>query len=339
MILDSEFNELIRENVNTNIDANHYLACLDEAGKDQLIASLTEKLYNKIVEKVPDIDFGSIPKSQGDIRRIENYNSMKECVGIIRDIVKQYGQSTEPLDQIDTAMYNLEQKERLFSRCFVMNVELGVIIYNSMVMAIVRAISLMIATSIEFIKSPTDETFDMSLDKTMYKKTCDTMLFNDIRRFNIACKKGEVDKCLEGLLKNAGARNAVGTIGIVGGIFAGITIIGFAISLIKVLLPLLQDLVYIFYSSKQSLSDFFAIQADLLQANSAQIIYRQDINANEKKRIMKKQVDIANKFRKISNTFAIDMTTSEKNAKDLEQAERKKYNVNTSAEPATDALF
>ena len=338
MILDTEFNELIRENVNTDIDANHYLACLDEAGKDQLIASLTEKLYNKIVEKVPDIDFGSIPKSQGDIRRIENYNSMKECVGIIRDIVKQYGQSTEPLDQIDTAMYNLEQKERLFSRCFVMNVELGVITYNSMVMAIVRAISLMIATSIEFIKSPTDETFNMSLDKTMYKKTCDTMLYNDIRRFNIACKKGEIDKCLEGLLKNAGAKNLTGT-AVVGGIFVGITIIGFAIAMMKVLLPILQDLVYIFYSSKQSISDFFAIQADLLQANSAQIIYRQDINAETKKKIMKKQVDLANKFRKISNTFAIDMTTSEKNARDLEQAERKKYNVNTSAELASDALF
>ena len=338
MILDTEFNELIRENVNTDIDANHYLACLDEAGKDQLIASLTEKLYNKIVEKVPDIDFGSIPKSQGDIRRIENYNSMKECVGIIRDIVKQYGQSTEPLDQIDTAMYNLEQKERLFSRCFVMNVELGVITYNSMVMAIVRAISLMIATSIEFIKSPTDETFNMSLDKTMYKKTCDTMLYNDIRRFNIACKKGEIDKCLEGLLKNAGAKNLTGT-AVVGGIFVGITIIGFAIAMMKVLLPILQDLVYIFYSSKQSISDFFAIQADLLQANSAQIIYRQDINAEEKKKIMKKQVDMANKFRKLSNTFAIDMTTSEKNARDLEQAERKKYNVNTSAELASDALF
>ena len=338
MILDTEFNELIRENVNTDIDANHYLACLDEAGKDQLIASLTEKLYNKIVEKVPDIDFGSIPKSQGDIRRIENYDSMKECVNIIRDIVKQYGQSTEPLDQIDTAMYNLEQKERLFSRCFIMNVELGVITYNSMVMAITRAISLMIATSIEFIKSPTDETFDMSLDKTMYKKTCDTMLYNDIRRFNIACKKGEIDKCLEGLLKNSGARNMAGTT-VVAGIFVGISVIGFAIAMMKVLLPIIQDLVYIFYSSKQSISDYFATMADLLQANQAQIIYRQDINAEKKKKIMKKQSDLANKFRKISNTFAIDMTTAEKNARDLEQAERKKYNVNTSAELATDALF
>ena len=338
MIMDSEFNELIRENVNTSVDANHYLACLDEAGKDQLIASLTEKLYNKIVEKVPDIDFGSIPKSQGDITRIENYASMKECVGIIRDIVKQYNQPTEPLDQIETAMYNLEQKERLFARSYVMNVELGIITYNAMVMAIVRSISLMIATSIEFIKSPTDETFNMSLDKTMYKKTCDSMLFNDIRRFNIACKKGEIDKCLEGLLKNAGAKNLTGT-AVATGIFVGIAVIGFAIAMMKVLLPILQDLVYIFYSSKQSVSDYFALQADLLQANSAQIIYRQDINAETKKKIMKKQVDLANKFRKLSNVFAIDMTTSEKNARDLEQAERKKYNVNTSAELASDALF
>lgn len=338
MILDQEFSEIIRENVNTDVDVNHYLASLNEAGKDQLIASLTEKLYNKIVEKVPDIDFGSIPKSQGDITRIENYSSMKECVGIIRDIVKQYGQPTEPLDQIDTAMYNIEQKERLFSRCFIMNVEVGILTYNAMVMAIVRSISLMIATSIEFIKSPTDETFAMSLDKTMYKKTGDSMLFNDIRRFNIACKKGDIDKCLEGLLKNSGAKNLTGG-AIAAGIFVGIVAVGFFISMLKVLLPLLQDLVYIFYSSKQSLSDYFALQADLLQTNSAQIIYRQDITEEKKKKIMKKQVDMANKMRKISNTFAIDMTTSEKVAKDLEKAEQKKYNVNTSAELASDALF
>ena len=126
---------------------------------------------------------------------------------------------------------------------------------------------------------------------------------------------------------------------IVGGVFVGITVVGFAITMMKVLLPILQDLVYIFYASKQSISDYFALQADLLQANSAQIIYRQDINAEQKKKIMKKQTDLANTFRKFSNTFAIDMTTSEKNARDLEQAERKKYNVNTSAELVSDALF
>jgi hypothetical protein len=337
--IEKEYNEIINEHVNTaGTDTIRYLAALDEAGQGQLLTSLTGKLYDKIVEKVDDIDFGSIPKSKGDITRIENYESMKECVGIIREIVKQYNQDTEPLDQIENAMYNIEQRERLFSRCYVMNIEMGIITYNTMVLAVVRAVSLMIATSIEFIKSPSDETFIMSLDKTAYKKTSDSLLFNSLRKFNIACKKGDIDKSLEGLLKNAGKQNFSGA-AFAGGVLAGAGVIAFLITLTKVLIPLLQDLVYIFYASRQNTSDYFAIQADLLQANTAQIIYRNDINEATKKKIIQKQTAIAKKFRDISNRYAIDMTTSEKNAKELAKSEKRKYSVDTTSELPSDALF
>jgi hypothetical protein len=219
-----------------------------------------------------------------------------------------------------------------------MNIEMGIITYNTMVLAVVRAVSLMIATSIEFIKSPSDETFIMSLDKTAYKKTSDSLLFNSLRKFNIACKKGDIDKSLERLLKNAGKQNFSGA-AVAGGILAGAGVIAFLITLTKVLIPLLQDLVYIFYASRQNTSDYFAIQADLLQANTAQIIYRNDINEATKKKIIQKQTAIAKKFRDISNRYAIDMTTSEKNAKELAKSEKRKYSVDTTSELPSDALF
>jgi hypothetical protein len=178
----------------------------------------------------------------------------------------------------------------------------------------------------------------MSLDKTAYKKTSDSLLFNSLRKFNIACKKGDIDKSLEGLLKNAGKQNFSGA-AFAGGVLAGAGVIAFLITLTKVLIPLLQDLVYIFYASRQNTSDYFAIQADLLQANTAQIIYRNDINEATKKKIIQKQTAIAKKFRDISNRYAIDMTTSEKNAKELAKSEKRKYSVDTTSELPSDSLF
>ena len=87
-----------------------------------------------------------------------------------------------------------------------MNVELGIVLYNTMVLSIVSSLSYLIATSIDFIKNPTDDIFQMSLDRVGYAKTTQSMLYNDLRKFNISCKKGEVDKTLDMLLSQRGAR-------------------------------------------------------------------------------------------------------------------------------------
>ena len=245
MIYETEFNKIVNEYVDlTDRDTLAYVAKLDEAGQDQLLTSLTDKLYTKIVEKVADIDFGTIPKSAGDITRIENYESMKECVQIIRDIVKQYNQSTEPIDQVETAMQNVKDRERLFSRCFAMNIDLGIILYNTAVLQIVSSVSYLIATSIDFIKSPTDDTFEMSLDKVSYTKTTQSVLYNDLRRFNIACKKGQIDKTLNNISGSAGARAMSGEMGIT---FAAGTMLAL-IAAKQILIPLAKNILPLMFN-------------------------------------------------------------------------------------------
>ena len=319
MSLDQEYNSILNEHVDlSDKETIFYLANLDEAGQDQLLLSLTDKLYDKIVEKVDQIDFGTIPQSKGDITQIENYDSMNECLDIMRGIVKQYNQSTEPIDQVQTAILNIKDRERLFSRCYVMNVEFGIILYNSMVLSIISSLSYLIATSIDFIKSPTNESFEVSLDRVGYTKTSQSVLFNDIRKFNIACKKGEVDKAIETILSQRGVRAMSGeTAGkIVGGSLAAIIFAKkIAIPILKNIIPMIQSIVSIFYMSKQSISDKFAVQADLLELNANNIEYaREDLTPNERKKIIDKQLKYAKKLRKVANTFQIDMKSAEVNA-------------------------
>lgn len=64
-----------------------YLRSLEEADQNNVLTALTSKLYDKMVEKVDDIDFGDIPKSRGDITKLPNYDKVVDCVDIIKGIL------------------------------------------------------------------------------------------------------------------------------------------------------------------------------------------------------------------------------------------------------------
>ena len=330
--IEKDYESIVNEYVDlSDRETLHFVTSLDEAGQNQLLTSLTDKLYDKLVEKVDKIDFGTIPKSNGDITQIENYESMVECLHIIRDIVKQYNQSTEPIDQVETAIQNIKDRERLFSRCYTMNVEMGIIIYNTMVLSVVSSLSYLIATSIDFIKTPTDAIFQVSLDRVGYQKSTQSMLFNDLRKFNIACKKGELDKSLDMLLSQRGAKAMSGDLGKKAAGIAGGVILGaiftkqILVPLAKNILPLIQNLVYIHYSNRQAVSDYFAVQADLLQANTSLIEYREDLTPEKRKKIIDKQLKVADRMKKIANTFQIRMKGAEVDADKLAKSEYRKY--------------
>ena len=281
-----------------------YDGAIHEANQTQVLQHLTSNLYKKIVAKVDKIDYGTIARSKGDITKIENFDEMNECIDIIRDIVKQYNQDTEPLDTVSTAIVNIRDRKDMFTKAYTLNIDFPIIVYENMVLAIVSSVSFMIATSIEYIKNSETNTFEVALDKVAYKKTSENMLFNDLRRFNKLVKSGKFDKSMNDIIA-ANAKN-----------FDGAAVLAVATILIlsTQLLPILQELVYFYFYSIQSISDYFGIQADLLQLNAANVVYRDDLTTEQKDKIVKKQNKIVDIFRKISNVFAIDMKSTEKKA-------------------------
>ena len=164
-----------------------------EAGNNQFIIALTNKLYDMIRKKVDRVDYSYVMGSRGDITKIPNYDDLNECLEIIRKIVIQYKQSTAPVDTVLTAIQNLVDRKKLFTRAFAINSPLPILTYNSIALAIVQSVSYLIATSIEFIKDPTIETFQMALDVTAYRKTSQNLLFTNLEEFNKSCKSKEFD--------------------------------------------------------------------------------------------------------------------------------------------------
>lgn len=373
------FNQLMHEHLDlSDRDTRRTIIGLDEADQNQLLAALTSKLYDKIVEKVDDIDFGTIPRSRGDITKIENYSSLMECIDILRNIIMQYREKTYPIDVVSSAVENLKQRTKTFTKAYALNVEMPIVLYNTIALAIVSSVSFLISGCIEYIKDPGAETFTIALDKVGYTKTVQNLLFENLSAFNEACKKGDIDVALNDVIRNnrkiaesglseeeLGDRS-ITIINIGGngkdfsikgnninpkdaferqpihdetdcnseeelredskGLLAPIYWTGTAlISICKLIIPLLQNLVYYFYQSKQNISDYFAIQSELIQMNAYKVQYSTTMADDQRKSVYDKQMKIAKKMRDISNAFSIDYNRSKKAAVDMAKEEKKKF--------------
>lgn len=275
------------------------LISLDEAGQEAVLTSLTSRLYDHIVAKVDDIDYGDIPNTKGDITKLPDYEKITECVSLLRDILKEYKQDTAPIDEIATAIGNISTRKQLFERAFEYDVELPIIIYNNTVLGIVGAISHMISTCIEFIKTPNSDSFQITLDKMAYMKSKNNMLYNTIKRFNKSCANGELDKAIEHVTTyRVDKLSEAATVGAVAGI------IGLSVAAVLAVVLIIKGFIFYFYYARVRVSDFFDIQADLLQMNAHNLEANGTKSEEEKERIISKQLKIIELFRKASNKIS-----------------------------------
>lgn len=392
-----DFNALMHEHMDlSDRNTRRTILSLDESEQDQLVAALTSKLYDKIVEKVDSIDFGTIPRSRGDITKIENYASLMECIDIIRNIVVEYKERTDPVDIVISAVENIKQRTRMFTKAYALNVEMPIILYNTIVLSIVSSVSFLITTCIEYIKDPGAETFKIALDRVAYNRTAQNLLFENLNLFNASCAKGEIDVAMEDVIRNnrrissecgdmtADGKKITMTITLhtdptntdlaldnceddmdvvhddegedpdveddytddieedeeddieesavlneeIMGYRSNVPVgfIGRALMTIaKLIIPILQSLVYYFYQSKQNVSDYFAIQSELIQMNAYKVQYNTDIPDADRKSIYNKQMKIADRLKKVSNVFSVDYNKASKSSVDLAKSERQKF--------------
>lgn len=313
------FGKICYEHFNVNDkETLRVLTSVNEQDQSQILQSLTGKLYNIIVNKIDDIDFGNIPKSKGDITKIQNYDDLIDSCQVMKDIVIHYGQNHAPIQTIIDAIENIKSRKQLFEKAFMLDLEFPCVTYNVMTLACISSISYMIQICIEFIKSSDNATFEIALDKVAYMKTKDNLLLNNLDKFNKSCIKGELDKTLNYLIDQK-TNKFMGA-----GTFA-LGVVAFTV-LIASVLPFVRELIYFFYLTRQNISDYFAIQADLLQINTQNIQFS-DMDANTKEKVIRKQTKIVEIFRRLSDKFAIKMKKGEHDTIREVNNDKRKYNI------------
>lgn len=201
----SEYDQLVTEFFDlSDSHTRKFIVSLDEADQGQLLAALSTALYEKIVSKVDKIDFGTIPKSRGDITKVDGFDQTVECLDIIRRLTIEYKQSTDIVDVVINAMNNIKDRKVTFMRGFNINANLVTTIYNLMVLSIERSVSYMIATCIQYIKDPNSESMKIALNKVAYQQAENDVIYQQLISFNKMCQTKEIDNVLDNALKNGG---------------------------------------------------------------------------------------------------------------------------------------
>lgn len=338
-MIEREFDFVLKEHFDTSDRKSmRILLSLNEADQNQAMVALAAKLYEKIVAKVDDIDFGTIPASKGDITKIGNFMELRDCMNTIREILVHYKQDTAQLDTIDKAIENLKTSKKIWEKAYAVDCSVAITFYNTIALSIVSAVSLLITASIDFIKEPGQQSFEISFDRVGYNKTKDKLLFQNLEKFNKAYLKGDIEKLMNAIVKsNIDVKESAmeplsESIIAAGTITAIVSVIG-AGMLVGVLLttaiPILHELVNALYCSRQNVSEYFEIQAKIVQFNAEQLKYNYTKSEAEIKKIYDKQMKIAEMFKKISNKFSVKMNKAETEAKRLiEQEKKEKYTVN-----------
>lgn len=321
------WNDIVKENMDiSDRDTLKIMCSINEADQNQVVAALASKLYDSIVKKITDIDFGQIPNSKGDITKIPNYFEMSECLSNIRELLVANRQSTTPVDTIITAIDNLKSYKNIWTKGYNIDCEMVVVMYNTIALSIVTATSVLLTTMIEFIKNPESGTYEACLVKVKRNNTKDGLLFKNLAKFNKSCKKGDIEKTMTAILKSQRAmrENGIITESIFATVLAGVTLI----SLATCIIPIIHELTSLLYCMRQKVSDYFDLEADIVRLNAEKVNYSKSKTPEAKKKIVARQMKIADRFKAISNKLAIKSKKAEVDADKMVKSENsKKFKV------------
>ena len=331
MISTAEYLDIISEayDLSDSYSKKKYLFC-NEAQKNTNIEHLTNRLYEHIKEQTDRIDFGTIPKSKGDITRVENFQNLVDCITTIHDLVVQYREDTRIVDQLSTAIENVQKRERIFSKAFFGYIDLPMMTYNATVLSIYSSVSLLIMSCIEYVKNGKDS-FEASFDKAAYVQTKDHVMYQYIEGFNRSCQDGTLDKLMNECIRSnlVATKEADGDLidtakSIGSAVFIAWTIGSFVVKMFKggsVVSNFLYPLRAFFYHIKYTqmkFSDWLAVQADFLQVNAENLKYREDRKGSDSHRdkVYSRQMKWVDRLRKLSNIFALKDKKAKKAAED-----------------------
>ena len=320
--MDARTGQAIWEHMDmSDIHTVETVCAMNEAEQNSLLLSLTNKLYKMIVDKIDSIDYGEIPNTRGDITKLSKYDELRECHKVLRGIFQQFREKDEPINVLEDAVDNIVNMKDIFVGAYMAKAEFPKSVYNTMTLAVINATSFMIATCIEYIKNPKKEGLEIVLNKTGVAKAKEHLVYISLKDFNEACRKGEVENALRPFVQNR-AKGFVMTAAI--GIKAALVIGGVVLAI----LPIMKDLVYFYYASKARVSQYFDLQAKLLEMNANELRDNADIKTEgDKASVIRRQLAIAKTFHDIANYLTVDAKGSEVEATKEIKKDKQSYKI------------
>ena len=284
------------------INSDEYVQTILEDANSPVTRKYQEKLYESIINK-SHIDFGDIPKSNGNIRNYSGYNSMVETLDVIANLAieKKANNVIEYVDIVKTAIHNIEELSSTYEKGFNTKTKYVAMEYDTYVYLCVEATTALIYSFVEVVKNPSKRVLDMTIKIT--KMRADEFYFNQLKTFNAVQRTKGIDyrKMLEEMCKS-GKENFLGTAEVVG----LATIMAVAMSIV----PLTRECIYQIYSLRGKLSENLDMQAAFLELNKTCIEGNDAITEEKKKKIIDKQSKQVQRMRRLADKLRVKSAKS-----------------------------
>lgn len=275
-----------------------YVKRMNKDDINQINAQSIQNLYELTLKK-SNVDFGDIPASAGDIEKCKYYKNTSECLSIIDEMYKKNNITDETLTVVKTAISNMLKFRPQFMTGFKMKHEYIMLTYNSLVMAIIDASTLLIRSYINYVTSADDTYRLVNNDKKR-----GVVVIDSLRSFNQASDNGTMAQSLKYMLdsrQGAMKNNFIET---------NIVITGVIIAGLLSIVPIMRELIYFYYHSRVKIADYLKMQSDFLEMNKL-AVQASNRPPQERKQIVKKQEKVISDLRRASDKIMIDQVDTD----------------------------
>lgn len=277
-------------------------------------ATLVTNLYNAMLAK-NDVDFGHIPDSKGDVTKFKGYDSMRQTLSLLDELSRKQQVRVEEVAVVTSALDALVAHREYLSKGFQLDKEFIVLQYNYLVLACMHVTSATISAYVDFVKqvNKTDVVLVSPNDSGV------SLMLRDLQQFVAFTKTGKYGQSLKQLVEHS-RDNFIGA--------DGVSLAFVALGAATLIVPLMRELIFVFYYSRMRVSDLLDQQAKFLEINK-QGVQALSASAKEKNAILKRQSAQIDKLRRLSDRIRVDASMSDAKAKSEVVKQNKEFDVDT----------
>lgn len=287
--------------------------------KSKIVTNMFQSVLQRSDMKYEDLD-----DSRGDIRNYVDYDVLNNSLSQLGILSEEHNVHIPELKEVQQALDNLYLMSSDFKKGYILDRGMVKLAYRAAAGSVIAATSLLIS---EYMDFTLDENQTFTFNRR--NNASSTMLMGQIRDFN---KKAPEIKETLSKINRTDPKQFIGTS--TASFFIPVFIIGGVLSII----PLIREMIFLFYHSRLKLSQYAEQQAAFLELNRA-VIESSNRTVSEKKKIMSKQRNVITKLNKLSEAVRVNEKLAEKDVVVNMKKENSKWTVDEVTKEVTDEIM
>jgi len=317
------------ENPSYTKESEEIQAVLEDANSP-VTRKYHEKMYKAVIDKA-HIDFGDIPKSNGNIKNYSGYPTMIDTLNVLSKLAEEE-KAMQVLTYVKTvqdAVKNIENLSSTFEKGFTTKTEYVALEYDTYVYFCVEATTALIYSFVDVMKSPEKQMIDVKVKNT--KLRADEFYFEQLKKFNAAQSNVGIQyrKMLEQMCDKSKSN------------FTGAMAVGIGTVMVAAMaiVPVTREIIYQIYNFRGKLSENLAMQAKFLELNKTCVESNVNLTSDKKQSILKKQEDLAKQLQKMSDAIRVKSSKSIMDSKREIQKDNKMLSIDNIKDEISNSPF